>query len=233
MMCNHASGQLLPEHMWKSQLREHTRNTRHLDLHPPRKHKQMFMRQHCCARTQQAHLDLLPRAKNMFRRQKLLRSYAAGTLESSPVHKHTCSCDNAAAFARNERTWIFYVHKETCSGDNYSCISTPRAHVGLPPYAQNRSCDNTAALALCDCTWIPRRAPKKHVPAKKLLRSHAACTLGSCSVRKQTCSFEKMAVFSRREHTWISPMRKQDDMFMRQTAALAHHKHTWISLFAQ
>ena len=65
------------------------------------------------------------------------------------------------------------------------CARTPQAHFDLSPCA------------------------KRHVPSERLLRSHAASTLGSLSVRKQ------------------------EDMFMRQTAASARHEHTWISLRAQ
>ena len=101
----------------------------------------------------------------------------------------------------------------------------------------------TAAFARHKHTWISLRAPcaKRHVPAKRLLRSdsHAVSTLGSLSVRKHTCSCdrllrphavtalvshsvrkeacsgEKTAAFSRREHTGIS-LRAQRDMFHRK-----------------
>ena len=75
-----------------------------------------------------------------------------------------------------------------------------------------------------------RTAQKVH--ATRLLRSHATCTVGSLSVRKETSSGEKTAAFARRKHSWIS-LRAQADMFMRQTAAFARHKHICISLCAQ
>ena len=65
------------------------------------------------------------------------------------------------------------------------------------------------------CVLTPRaqldlaRCAKRHVPSKKLLHSHAADTLGSLS------------------------LRKQEDMFMRQTAAVARCEHTWISFRAK
>ena len=53
------------------------------------------------------------------------------------------------------------------------------------------------------------------------------------SEREETCSGEKAAAFSRREHTWIS-FRAQTNMFMRQHAAtFARCEQTWISLRVQ
>ena len=64
--------------------------------------------------------------------------------------------------------------------------------------------------------------------ATRLLRPHATSTLGSLSVRKQTCSCDNTAAFARCEHTCISPCAKRHDpakrllrshatnMFMRQ-----------------
>ena len=79
------------------------------------------------------------------------------------------------------------------------------------------SCDKTAVLARHKHTWISLRVQKDMFRQNKLLRSHAASTLGSLSVRKQQ---DKTAALSRHEHIWISP-RAQTDMFMRQTAAFA------------
>ena len=104
----------------------------------------------------------------------LLRSHATSTLGSCSVRKETCSIERTAAFLRREHTWISvraqartHVHAIDC------CVRTPQAHLDL---------------ALC---------AKRHVPAKRLLRSHAASTLGSRSVRKETCSIEKTAAISR------------------------------------
>ena len=96
-MFSKTSGQLL---------REHTRNPRHLDLHPHTGHKEMFMPQDCCARTPQAHLDLAPCAKRHVPAKRPLRSHAASTLGSHTMRKQTCSGDNTAAFSRREHTWI-------------------------------------------------------------------------------------------------------------------------------
>ena len=66
----------------------------------------------------------------------------------------------------------------------------------------------TAHLDLSPCA-------KRHVPAKKLLRSRAGSTLGSRSVRKGTCSIEMTVADSLRKHTWIL-LRAQRDMFRRK-----------------
>ena len=50
---------------------------------------------------------------------------------------------------------------------------------------------------------------------KKMLRSRAAGTLGSHSVRNETSSCDKAVAYSRRKHTWI-PFRAQKDMFLRK-----------------
>ena len=77
------------------------------------------------------------------------------------------------------------------------CARTPQAHLDLSPCA------------------------KRHVPAKRLLHSHATSTLGSLSVRKQQdVVMGQTAAFSRHTHTWIS-LRAQTDIVMRQTAAFA------------
>ena len=106
----------------------------------------MFMRQDCCARTPQAHLDLSPCAQRHVPAKRLLHltprahldlspcvhattllhSRAVSTLGSLPTRKLTCSVEKTAAF----------------------CIRTPRAHLDLTPCA------------------------KRHVPPKRLLLSH-------------------------------------------------------------
>ena len=137
----------------------------------------MFMRQHCCIRTPQAHLDLAPCAKRHVPAKRLLRSHARSTLGFRSVRKQTCTIEKTAALALCEHAWISlrpqtkrHVHATDC------CFRTPQAHLDLSPCA------------------------KRHVPAKRLLRSHAASTLGSLgsrSVRKETCSIEKTAAISR------------------------------------
>ena len=123
-----------------------TREIRHLDLDPHATHREMFMRQDCCARTPQAHWISLRAQRDMFRRK---------------------DC----------------------------CLLTLRTHLDLFPCAG-------------------------HVHATRLLCSHAVSTLGSLSVRKETCFGEKTAAFSRREHTWIS-LRTQRDMFHRKDCLIS------------
>ena len=113
------------------------------------------------------------------------------------------------------------------------------------------SCDKTAALACCEHSWISLRAQRDMFRRKNscvltpgaqfraqedmfkrqtaLLRSHATSTLGSLSMRKVTCSGEKTAAFSRREHTWIS-LRAQTDMFMRQRWLHSHARFREVPL---
>ena len=90
-----------------------------------------------------------------------------------------CSCDKTAALAHHKHTWISLRAQRDMFRRKDCCVLTPGAHFDLFPCAN------------------------RHVPAKRLLRSHAASTLGSRSVRKGTCPIEKTAAFSRCEHTWI------------------------------
>ena len=106
MMFNHASGQLLPGHTWNPRCSQNcswthvqqdirataARAHAHsppLDLHPHTRRREMFMRQHCCARTPPAHLDLPPYANRHVPAKRLLRSHAASTLVSLSVRKQT------------------------------------------------------------------------------------------------------------------------------------------------
>ena len=102
-----------------------------------------------------------------------------------------CSCDKTAALTRHKHTWISPRAQRDMFRRKDGCVLTRLAHLDLSPCA------------------------RRHVHATTLLNSHAVSTLGSFSVRKETCSGEKTAAFSRREHTWIS-LRPQEDLFMRQ-----------------
>ena len=97
LMFSKTSGQLL---------REHTRNPRHLDLHPHTRHRKMFMRQDCCVLTPRADLDLSPCARRPVHATTLLRSHAVSTLGSHSVRKEAYSGEKTAAFSRREHTWI-------------------------------------------------------------------------------------------------------------------------------
>ena len=147
------------------------------------------MRQDCCVRTPQAHLDPFPCAKR-----------------------------TTAAFLRREHTWISFRAQTDMFMRQQCCIRTSPLHLDLAPFA------------------------KKHVPAKRLLRSHAGSTLRSLSVRKKTCSCDNNAAFARCEHTGV-PLRAPRDMFwqsdyrsvrketcsIEMTAAFSRRAHTWIS----
>ena len=168
----------------------------------------MFTRQERCACTPQAHLDLSPCTYKHVPAKRLLRIHAASTLRSLSVRKQTCSCDNTAAFARSEHTWIFFRAQTDMFRRKDCCVLTPGAQLDLPPCA------------------------RRPVHATTLLRSHAVSALGSHSVRKGACSGEKTAAFSRREHSWI---RAQTDIFRRKDCRVftPRAQHTWISLRAQ
>ena len=102
-----------------------------------------------------------------------------------------------------------------------------RAHAKLFP----------CLLVLCICVsnmFLCNLAPcaNRHFPSKRLLGSHAASTLGSLSVRKQEDMFMRQtAAFARHKHTWIS-LRAQRDMFRQSDSLFSRREHTWISLRA-
>ena len=261
-----------------------------------------------CVLTPRAHLDLSPCARRPVHATTLLRSHAVSTLGSYSVRKEACSGEKIGAFSRRENTWMSLRAQRDMFDQKDCCVLTPRAHLDLSPCASKKtcscdrlrrshaastlgslsvrkktcSCDNTAASARCQHTWISLRAQRDMFDPKSWLRSHAASTLGSLSVRKKTCSCDNTAALARCEHTWIllraqrgmfrrknwgiltprehldvAPcakrhvrskrllrsyaastlgslsMRKQENMFMRQTAAFPRREHTWISLRAK
>ena len=110
----------------------------------------------------------------------LLRSHAVSTLGSQSVRKEACSGKATAAFSRREHTWISLRAQKDMFHRKDCCVLTARAHLVLSPCASKKTCS-------CD----------------RLLRSHATSTLGSLSVRKETCSGKTIAAFSLLEHTWI------------------------------
>ena len=140
-----------------------------------------FRQKDCCVLTPRAHLDLFPCAnrhvhattllhphavstlgflsvrKQTCSGEKLLHFHAGSTVGSLSVPKETCSIEKIAAFSRREHTWISLRAQGGMFQRKDSCVRTPRAHlcVSFPP-----------------CS-------RRHVPAKRLLPSHAASTLGS------------------------------------------------------
>ena len=111
----------------------------------------MFRQKDCCIITPGAQLDLSPCARRPVHATTPLRSHAGSTIGSLSMRKRTCSCDNTAAFARYEHTWISLRAQENLFRQNDCClILTPRAHLDPAPWA------------------------KRHVPSKRLLRSRAA-----------------------------------------------------------
>ena len=154
--------------------------------------KETFRRKNCCVLTPGAQLDLSPCARRPVHATTLLRSHAVSTFGSHSMRKEACSGKATATFSGREHTWISLRSQRDMSHRNDCCALTPRAHLDLSPCASKKTCS-------CD----------------RLLRSHATCTLGSLSVRKETCSDKTTAAFPRREYSWISP-RAQSDMFHRK-----------------
>ena len=73
-----------------------------------------------------------------------------------------------------KKTWISIMINKQVHAIKMCCVLALRAHLDLTPCAM------------------------RHLHATRLLRSHAASTLGSLSVRKGTCSCEKIVAISRR-----------------------------------
>ena len=159
LMFSKTSGQLL---------REHARNPCHLDLHPHTRRKEMFMRQDCCARTPQAHLNLSPCANRHVHATTLLRSHAVSTLGSHSVRKETCSIEKTAAF-RAQRAMF---------RQNDCCVLTLRAHLDLDPCAKRhvrskRLLPSRAAPKIDDFYW---RTPDSVSTVK---RAHVPFAIGN------------------------------------------------------
>ena len=150
----------------------------------------------CCASTREipaTGISIRTQRTEIFSCDK--RCHAVSTFGSRSVRKRTCSCDNTAAFARCEHTWISLRAQRCVFRRKNGCLLTPGAHLDLAPCA------------------------KRRVPSKRPLRSHAASTLGSVSVRKKTCSCDNTAAFARFGHTWIS-LRAQRCVFRRKNCCL-------------
>ena len=115
------------------------------------RHREMFMRQDCCTRAPQAHLDLSPCAKRHVPAKSLLRSHTASTLGSlSARQQDDMFMRQTVAFARHNHTWISLRGQRDMFRQNDWCVLTPRAHLDLGSCA------------------------KKHAPSKRLLQSRAA-----------------------------------------------------------
>ena len=162
-----------------------------------RKQEDMFMR-HAAAFARHNTLGSVSVRKETFSDEKAAAFSRREHTWISLLAKNTCSCDNTAAFARCEYTWIPLHPQRSMFRQNDCCVLKPRAHLDLSLCASKKtsSCDTllrshaTTHLDLSLCA-------KRHVAAKRLLRSHAASTLGSRSVRKETCCGKTLAAISR------------------------------------
>ena len=127
--------------------------------------------------------------------------------------------------AKQVLPWKGWVHKQRLNDVQSRVGATAtRAHVESPLRTE-LFVDSCSVRHLGNCCASTRESPatwismahkaQRDVHAARLLRSHATSALGSLSVRQETCSGQKSAAFSRREHSWIF-FRAQTDMFMRQ-----------------
>ena len=128
-----------------------------------------------------------------------------------------CSCDRTAG-ARKPQA---HLDLSSCATRHVPvklncCILTPRAHLDLFPCA-NRHVHATTLLHSHAVSTLGSLSVRNETCSGeiKLLHSHAASTLRSLSVRKQTCSCDNTSAFARCERTWIS-LRAQRGMFHRK-----------------
>ena len=163
----------------------------------------MFRRKDCGVLTPRAHLDAFPYT--------------------------TCSCDNTAALARCEHTWISLPAqrdrhvpakrlRRSHAASTLGCLSVHNM------FMRQHCCVRTLWAHLDPSHLDAFPCASRHVHAITLLRSHAVSTLGSLSVRRETCSGKKKAAFSRSEHTWM-PFRAQTNRHVHATTRCVH---TWI-----
>ena len=153
-------------------------------------------------------------------------------------------CDNTAALACCEHTWIsLRAQRDMFRRKNVAFSRRERK--------KTCSCNNAAAFARCEHTWISLGAQRD------MCRRKDCCVLtprAHVDLAQETCSIEKTAAFSRREHSWISlraqarrhvhatdccvrtPQAHLDlspTCSVKTTAAFSRREHTWISLRAQ
>ena len=233
-MFSKTSGQLL---------REHTRNPRHLDLHPHTRHREMFMRQDCCARTPlsvrkttcsgekdccvltpRAHLDLFPYANRHVRATTLLHSHAVSTLGSHSVRKRRVPAKKVLR-SRREHTWISLRAQTDMFMRQHCCVLIPRAHLELSLCKQeDMFMRQTAAFTRHKHTWISFRAQaRRHVHATDCCvhTPHAHLDLFPCAERhvpQNGC-----CVLTPRAHLDLAPCAKRhvpSKRLLRSRAAL-------------
>ena len=125
------------------------------------------------------------------------------------------SRDQKQLRSRTASTWIsLHAHKNMFL-QNDCCDVAPPDRLMHTKMLRFRHGGILGAQSTRKKTWISIMINKQVHAIKHLLRSRAAGTLGSHSVRNETSSCDKTAAFSRRKHTWIS-LRAQRDMFLRK-----------------
>ena len=165
-------------------LREHTRHPRH----PHTGRKEMFMRQQCCTRAPQPLLDLCAQ-RNKFQRKDCCVLTPRAHLDLFPcTNRHVPA--TTAAFARCEHTWISLRAQTDMFMRQHCCVLMPRAQLDLSPCANRHvPAKKIAAFSRRENSWISLRAQKD------MFRPNDFCVLTprGRSVRKETCSIEKIA----------------------------------------
>ena len=116
--------------------------------------------------------------------QKQLRSSTASTWISLYAHRdmflqNDC-CDLAPPDRLMHTTMLRFRHGGTLGSQS----TRKKTWISIMINKQVHAIKNCCVLALRDLTLCAMR----HLHATRLLRSHAASTLGSLSVRKETCS---------------------------------------------
>ena len=134
------------------------------------------MRPQTAAVSHRKHVDLSPCAQNMFLQNDCCDLAPPDGL----MHTKMLRFRHGGTFgsqSTRKKTWISIMTNKHVHAIKNCCVLALRAHGDLTPCAL------------------------RHLHATRLLCSHAASTLGSPSVRKETCSCEKtVAISCRPQH---------------------------------
>ena len=130
-----------------------------------------IMRPKTAAVSHRKHMDFTPCAQRHVLAKRQLRSRAA-RMHTKMLHfRHGGTLGSQST---RKKTWISIMISKQVHAIKKCSVLALRAHLDLTPCAM------------------------KHLHATRLLRSHAASTLGSLCVRKEKCSCEKTVAISRR-----------------------------------
>ena len=125
------------------------------------------------------------------------------------------SCDQKQLRSRTASTWIPLHARRYMFLQNDCCDLAPPDRLMHTKMLRFGHGGILGSQSTRKKTWISIMINKQVHAIKKLLRSRAAGTLGSHSVRNETSSCNKTAAYSRRKHTRIS-LRAQRDMLLQK-----------------